>query len=231
MFLFLICGLFISCSNEVDITKPESDPFASLTSENITLKNGMLVFPNDSIFRLIMNGQMDIPIQLHFISQQDLFYKIMVAEEEHAQKLLKQETNEFYSDLYTEKLKSGFIKTEKFSDGTELYELNLASPQYAKVLNQDGFYAIGKNIYQVTSEGQKIWINGNLNNYKLLAQLKTSDESQGIYVYNQNIQSRVDPFYPAELRTTIKHTINSNYRYYVICKNGSSKKIWFKMDL
>lgn len=51
-----------------------------------------------------------------------------------------------HSILYEKALKESFIKETLYQDSSILYDLNLANPCYAKILNKDGFYAIKDTI-------------------------------------------------------------------------------------
>lgn len=218
MFFILYC--IVACT-ESDELLPQNEESEKDQATLITVKNGMLVFPNDSIFGLAMMGEIELPFQMDFISQNDIFTQIMVEEEAHVDKLLKQgiePTENDHSELYLQKLKSGFIKIVKYSDGAELYDLNLFKPQYAKILNEKGFYAIGKNIYQITANSTKLWVNGDINNYQLLAKANSSEESKGIYIVTSdkaNIQTRLTPFKAPNLEFIVKYTAPTNIRTYV----------------
>lgn len=59
-------------------------------------------------------------------------------------------------------------------------------PTYSNVLNEDGFFAIGDTIYQITPNQYKIWKNGDINNYQELIEITETDLSKNIYVYNFN---------------------------------------------
>lgn len=215
--LFILYSITACTDNEFFPNK--NDEAKAITQ--ITTKNGILVFPNDSIFRLVMQGKIEIPSELNFISQHDIFKQIMLEEEALSNKLKNMEVEypeTIHSNLYNEKLKSGFIKITKYSDGTELYDLNLSKPQYSKILNEKGFYIIGNNIYQITSKVCKIWVNGNINDYDILAKTNCSDKTKGIYVSDSeksNIQTRLTPFQSSNLNLTIKYTTGSTIRIYV----------------
>lgn len=218
-FLFFVLSCIIACTENNEFL-PQNEESEKDQSTLITVKNGMLVFPNDSVFALAITGGIDLPFQMDFISQNDIFTQIMVEEEIHADRLLEQgiePTENDHSELYLEKLKSGFIKIIKYSDGSELYDLNLFKPQYAKILNEQGFYAIGKNIYQITANSIKIWVNGDINNYQLLAKANNSEESKGIYIVTpdkENIQTRLTPFKASNLNFIVKYTAPTNIRTY-----------------
>lgn len=216
--LFIACCMY-SC-NSKELKMEEGENLRSF--EKITVKNGMLVFPNDSVFALVMNGKIDIPVDLNFTSQAKIFNTIMEEEEKFSLDLETMNVTSpemMHSELYKEKLKSGFIKIIKYSDGAELYDLNICLPHYANILNEKGFYAIENNVYQVTPKGQKVWLNGDLNNYNVLAQTDQSDESKGIYVIdysrNANIKTAFTPFEPSSLNFIVRYSIDNNYRYYV----------------
>ena len=79
---------------------------------------------------------------------------------------------------YRELLKTNFIKETNLDDGTQLYQLNLCMPTYSNVLNEDGFFAIGDTIYQITPNQYKIWKNGDINNYQELIEITETDLSK-----------------------------------------------------
>lgn len=218
LFLLVSVCFILSCSKD-DSIKVDKD--ADLSKE-ITMRSGMLVFPDDDVFAQVMARKLEIPAHLNFVSQNDIFNQITLAEEIHASKIADTNTENaelLHSNLYNERLKSGFIKIEKFSDGAELYDLNLSLPHYSHILNEEGFYAIGNNIYQITSETDKAWINGDFSNYALLAKACATNSTEGIYVREAQkdlIETRLTPFQSSNLNLTIKHGYTgSNYRYYV----------------
>ncbi len=106
--LFFILYCIVACT-ESDELLPQNEESEKDQATLITVKNGMLVFPNDSIFGLAMMGEIELPFQMDFISQNDIFTQIMVEEEAHVDKLLKQgiePTENDHSELYLQKLKN-----------------------------------------------------------------------------------------------------------------------------
>ena len=85
----------------------------------------------------------------------------MEVEREHAISLRELSDEEYdqaekHSSFYNELLKKKFIRVQKFTDNSELYSLNLLSPNYEKMLNKEGLFAIRDTIYQITSDNIKM---------------------------------------------------------------------------
>lgn len=146
-----------------------------------------MVLKNCQILSNVLNGKIDVA-NPSFTSQQDIIDKLMEVEREHAICLRELSDEEYdqaekHSSFYNELLKKKFIRVQKFTDNSELYSLNLLSPNYGKVLNKEGFFAIRDTIYQITSDNIKMWIKGDINNYDYLNEIKTTDASKNIYVF------------------------------------------------
>ncbi len=131
--------------------------------EQITLQNNMLVFPSQEVLNKVLMNKQELPA-VPFLSQKVLFDQIIDAEYKHAssmQNISKKQSEKStrHSTLYEQALKESFIKETLYQDSSILYDLNVANPSYAKILNKDGFYAIKDTIYQLTSHQLKAWKN------------------------------------------------------------------------
>lgn len=186
MFLAIL-SIASSCSNVTESIQKNDD---SITHSQIRLENGILVLPSGETLKQVLNGQKDIPDQL-FLSQKNILDHLIKEEEVYAKSLRNLSDEEYantsrHSKSYSRLLKEGLIKIKKFQDESELYSLNLSTPNYAKVLNKEGFFAIQDTIYQITPDKLKVWMNGDINNYRLLSSIKYTDEAKNIYVFNYN---------------------------------------------
>lgn len=163
-----------SCTKENDIPELKRDK----SSAPVEYRNNMLVFDSEKTLLEVLSDKQEIPHSTTFCSQKEIFDRIIDAEYEHAlglRDLSDEEYNEcqIHSDLYLEKLDESFIKETYYTDGTSLYDLNLAFPAYAKILNEEGYFAIQDTIFQMTAneilawEGCKDLADVNKTNYKV----------------------------------------------------------------
>lgn len=173
-----------SCSEE-EIDRSDNKEKKS----EIQVTNNLLVFPNEESLVSALNNDLPDPIKASFKSQRSIFDTLTEREYRRALFLRNLSDEEYYKvdrhcDYYRELLKTNFIKETNLDDGTQLYQLNLCMPTYSNVLNEDGFFAIGDTIYQITPNQYKIWKNGDINNYQELIEITETDLSKNIYVYN-----------------------------------------------
>lgn len=158
----LVIGIvisFASCTQQEDFIQP-----VETNEPPVVIKDNMLVFANSEAVNKALANQLDLPFSTTFASQKDIFNNLMDAEYEHACKLKdltdeEYENHQKHSDLYMRLLKSNFIKEEKYVDNSILYDLNILSPGYAKILNEQGFYAIKDTIFQMTPTELRVWEN------------------------------------------------------------------------
>ena len=175
-----------SCSEE-EIDRSDNKEKKS----EIQVTNNLLVFPNEESLVSALNNDLPDPIKASFKSQRSIFDTLTEREYRRALFLRNLSDEEYYKvdrhcDYYRELLKTNFIKETNLDDGTQLYQLNLCMPTYSNVLNEDGFFAIGDTIYQITPNQYKIWKYGDINNYQELIEITETDLSKNIYVYNFN---------------------------------------------
>lgn len=178
--------LFISCSKDLDVLEPADKGGVT----EIQLKNGMLVFPNSESVSNVLSSKESLRMNQFvepFTSQKDIMDEIVKAETEHYDRVdsLKEEELEkvdVHSRLYYECLDQGIIRKVYYDDGSSSYDLNLSAPLYAKILNREGYFAVGDTIYQITSRYKKIWVGGDVDNYKLLDNYTETNETENVYV-------------------------------------------------
>ena len=182
--MFWVFVFFVACSNtnEKELLLSES---TWNNVDDILYENGMIVLKNGQVLNDILKNERSIQVT-SFISQQDIMKQLVEAERLHAISLRDLSDYEYdivdkHSSLYMKLLNEEFIKIEKYSDGTELYTINLALPNYAKVLNKDGYFAIQDTIYQITSDKMIIWLKGNekKNNTDSIRKICEFDYSRG----------------------------------------------------
>lgn len=192
MFFAIFIWIFaISCSESLQENAPAPNSLTDMPE--IAFENNMLVLNSSEILGQILSNEKQIS-NVSFISKQNVIDQVIKEEQLHAMSLRNLSDEEYekaekHSALYKELLEKKVIKVEKFSDGTELYSLNLAVPNYAKLLNEEGFFAIQDTIFQITSDKMKLWINGDKNNYSYLSTKENTDLSKKIYVYDYSYKT------------------------------------------
>lgn len=189
--IYVICLIYAisACSNMIEEDNLPVGEF-SPDQQEISFKNGMMILKSSNTLTQILQKKLSYT-NVAFTSQQDILDKLTLEEQNHALFLRNLSDSDYaiakkHSDLYYTLLQKEFIKIDKFTDGSELYSLNVAMPNYGKVLNLDGFFAIQDTIYQITPNMLKIWVNGNLNDYNILNKINTDDVTKGIYVFDYN---------------------------------------------
>ncbi len=193
--------LFTGCSNEIeDNLEIKGNPETSSSLKDPKVINGMLVFENIQQMISILDKhetlsdedfvQQEINTYKGFTSQRSIIIAIAKAENELSEsyinakdKLSKQAIKERrYSDLYKEKIQSGLIRQTEDENGYTSYRYSILRPYLASIANEDGFYAIGSTIFQITENSEKGWENGNFNNLSTLKLAKESDPENKISV-------------------------------------------------
>lgn len=185
--LLFTIGLFHCCT-----IKEEGIANATPSPSEMKITNGILILPNHKVLTSILNDKIEISTNnfvTKFTSQQNLLDEIIAAERKQMDyldqlsgKALEQAPK--HSNTYNEALRKGVIRKVFYTDGSSSYDLNLAAPYYAKVVNNKGFFAVNDTIFQVTANQFKIWFQGDIQNTKLLSECKISDPKKNILVYD-----------------------------------------------
>jgi hypothetical protein len=92
---------------------------------------------------------------------------------------------ELHSAIYSEYLKKGVIKIIDEGTDDEYWDYSVFNRGFVDFINEDGLYAIGDTLYQVTDNSLKAMKNANFNNVQLLINATAPDEKNGIYFIHQ----------------------------------------------
>jgi hypothetical protein len=166
-----------ACAPE-DTVAPAPSPEAIAPSHTATLedgdvfvRDGMLVFASEDAFERVF-GELqnqdrvladEWERRLGFVSQRQLFDRLVDAEYAYLvapyeklsdEELAKMEPPVGHTDMYAELLERGLIR-ETVIEGEPTYDYNLPTPSMARVLNAEGFVAIGDRVYQVKGDGMR----------------------------------------------------------------------------
>lgn len=151
-----IAGIIFSCSS------PEFVENSELINDVISVKDNMLCFPNAKELEKVLSGKKELPVNITFVSQRDIFNEVVQKEYDYACSLKNLSDEEYekvskHSDMYLKLVESNFLKEENYQDGTKMYDLNLLIPTYSKILNKEGFFAINDTIFQMTKNLYRAW--------------------------------------------------------------------------
>ncbi|GBU08020.1 hypothetical protein AwDysgo_13510 [Bacteroidales bacterium] len=185
--VIIACTLPIlyACSNEDDVvSKAEPKIAYSSYSESYEgvqdpkVVDGMLVFTDFNQVASILSKFHALPEEERlalennkmqgFISQTTIFgaiekaelelvdtYNNATSDNERADILNKQ-----FSDLYLKKRASGFIQESVDENGYSSFNYSIFKPYFAPILNENGYYAIGDTVFQITSDAEITWVDG-----------------------------------------------------------------------
>lgn len=185
LLIIFVCTAMIMVSCSEDNLKGLPDN--SGESTELRCIDNLLVFPDNVSLQKALSVHASNGLKESFVSQQNIF-DLLVEKEYQRALYLKGLSDEEYGkvdrhcDYYRELLEKQFIKETGYTDGSQLYQLNLCLPTYAKVLNAEGFFAVNDTIYQVTANQFKIWKGGDIKNYRVLNEVSETDVARGIYV-------------------------------------------------
>ncbi len=165
----------------------------------VKVEDGMLVFADQKAFEVVFDELQKYDRdqanawerQLGFVSQRQIFDRIVDAEYQHLvapyEDLSDDELRNLpppvgHSEEYEHYLASGLIRTVQDREAGELYDYNLPNPALARVLNEQGFVAVGDVVYQTTPEHDKTMPRGGGASLAELARATKSDAKRGIEV-------------------------------------------------
>lgn len=187
LLIIFVCTamIMVSCSEDNMNGLPDN----SGESTELRCIDNLLVFPDNVSLQKALSVHASNGLKESFVSQQNIFDLLVEKEYQRALYLKGLSDEEYYKvdrhcDYYRELLEKQFIKEAGYTDGSQLYQLNLCLPTYAKVLNAEGFFAVNDTIYQVTANQFKIWKGGDIENYWVLNEVSETDVARGIYVYD-----------------------------------------------
>lgn len=172
-----------SCSDRAFEDANGNTPIGELTKKaDVEVVNDMLVFSTQEAMYNYINSNVQPILNNAFISQKDLFNNIVDAEWEVYKSNEDSLTNRSHSSCYYQGLTDGLIREVFYSDGTQSYAPNLAEPFYNKIVNKEGFFAVGDTIYQITPTLIKKWIHGNMGNCAFLKSQIVTNEELDVYI-------------------------------------------------
>ncbi|NJN33581.1 MAG: hypothetical protein HC817_04335 [Saprospiraceae bacterium] len=186
MIILITSISFSSCQKESqNILIPNSATSNSPTIEkeflsphNVSLQNGMLVFPSRRVLdstlyeiatsniRSIDNWEQEIGLTTH----RRIFQQVIAAEDSLEQTYIsmsgEQRDNALvkpqpHSDLYDYAIKKHFIKviTDK-SDGSKYFDYAVIDPSMAAVINEFGLIKVENIIYEYSPKSKKMILDG-----------------------------------------------------------------------
>ena len=202
---FPLCALFLGITALMGCKKmSETDDSAAISSVNsggssdAKAVNGILVFANTEAFdKTLQTLYAKKPTELadyskehHFKSQANVFYNVVCAEKQHQAKyagkssteLSALTTQEKHSDLFWHHVNE--TKLIRLTDGSEgyTYDYTICKPEFANLLNEQGFIQIGNALHHYSATTHKIWEGANPSDAQALLNTNISDSKRGILV-------------------------------------------------
>lgn len=144
-----------------------SDVEAALWEKSIGIKT------QRGIFSDIVKAENDLLITPYEGLSQDELQNVLAPKSKH-------------SELYFAYLNKGLIKIVDPGTQDEYFDYATINPAFAKVINKDGFIAIGSTLYQFTNTEIKSKENYSIDDVQLLGVSKISNESERILVITPN---------------------------------------------
>jgi len=202
----LIAVTFNSC-NDAEIRDEITtglDQSPHMWKANVKSSNGMLVFQNweeaDQAVADLSKAEWGEVIEfgqsMNFVSQAQIFHEIVDAEEAiyinlenkypGANSLAEAKemgyVNHTHSYQYQSALKKRLLTVEQDDETAHVYDYSVIDPTLVPVLDENGMVAIGKQLWQFTSNQIKFQENWDGSSTVLLSSSKDSNEELGIRV-------------------------------------------------
>ncbi|MBI9069054.1 MAG: hypothetical protein JEZ09_17285 [Salinivirgaceae bacterium] len=115
------------------------------------------------------------------IEQEDIYDKICESKYEGVDIKDLDESN-FHSDIYNNYLKKGVIKIMNEGTENEYWDYAVFNRGFVDFINEDGMYAVGDTLYQVTDKYIKALKDSDFSKIELLKNATENDESNHIYI-------------------------------------------------
>jgi hypothetical protein len=214
-----ISVVFISsCSKEKTENNPKSNN--ETTQNAFKVNNGIITFKSAETFVETMGNIVNLSDTerekweegIGFLSQRRIISNIINAEQEkdkiNESKFTIEDAKtmtdaELHSTMYSEYLNKGVIKIIDKGTENEYWDYAVYDLSLIEIMNEDGLYAIGDTLYQVTNNSLKIMKNANFNDALLLLSASIPDEKTGIYIN----------YYEPNLKGTSPGLLNSRWIY------------------
>lgn len=167
--LSMLIGMFYSCEEQIEV-QPEVNTESADT--DFTVIDGYLSFSSTESFTNNINTissfskeeRIKWEKQNGFLSQRTIVDMIIdkeiaiydsIKEEFKGKKIDEINKRDLHSDIYNKYIDKGVIKL--FDEGTkdEYWNHSACNPAYLDFINEEGFYAIGDTLYQITENEAK----------------------------------------------------------------------------
>jgi len=199
--LCLIIMAFISCEKEEN---NDSSITEIINIAGVHVEKNMLVFDDSSSYDSLVSilacysdaERKQWEDELSFKSQRDIILEIISAENEFdsinyciykdATGVDLDSLSEQHSELYNSYLNKGIIKVVDEGTDNEYWDIALVNKAYMDIVNEEGMYAIGSTIYQVTDKYLKTYKEANFNNLDILKNAIETDIYNEIVVTNES---------------------------------------------
>jgi hypothetical protein len=195
---FVNCFLFTAILYGM-LSCDKMPPKTNIIIEGVSAKDGTLTFVNleayekayQKICGLSEEDRIAWEKSLTFLSQQSIFNQIVNAEYNYFvtpyEKLTEEQLKntpepQGHTEAYNKWLKAGIIKTESDNNQGETYNYALKNGAYAPIIDQKGFFIVGKKVYQAKENLIKEMPFVDANSLTVLDQALKSDSTRDIIV-------------------------------------------------
>ncbi len=200
--------VLVSCEKQSEIDLQENK---DLSKYSFSVVNGFLRFESTEALVQVLDGIANIndnerenwENKVGFLSQRRIV-NIIINEENRQdsinESIYKDKDIEWddllnlHSDAYNNYLSKGVIKV--FDKGTidEYWDYAVFNKGFVDIINEDGLYAIGDTLYQVTENSLKAMKNADFNQAQLLVKATKPDEKNDIiFIHQESALKRTSP--------------------------------------
>lgn len=233
--LLVLIAFLSSCDKE------NFDPSAEKQekTDGFEVVNGFLAFDSDSSFIATIDAIANIndedrnlwESKIGFISQRSIVNNIIKQEIIHDRnletrfrsgKISEIGESDIHSDAYFEALDKGVIKIIDEGTSNEYWDYAAFNRGFIDFVNEDGLFAIGDTLYQVTASCLKMMKPADINNPQVLIESKEQDLENNIFFINKE----------SALKSTSPGLIESNWIELGTGKKGDKRiKIGIFLDV
>lgn len=201
----IVTIIFSSCEKQIEV-QPEVQ--IEVTNNEFSVIDGYLSFNSNESFIETVNSISSHTLieraawekKMGFLSQRTIVNTIIkdqneldkVNEIKYAGKKLEEiDRYELNPGSYHKYLKKGVIKVINEGTKDEFWEIASFKPGLTSFLNEDGLFAIGDTLYQVTNNAVKALKDKNFSkNAELLKNATETDEANNIYILESKSESK-----------------------------------------
>lgn len=227
--LLFFCSVLSSCRKEDNLVKQIPHSNDAATGEFV-VKNGMFCFNSmDSYHKTLdlLDKMGDAEAEkweasIGITTQRRIFNKIVQAENElllnpyenikEEDALASAKPKQEHSNLYYEYLNKGLIKVLYQGTIDEYFDYAVVNPALAKIINAEGFLAIGNTLYQLTSTEIKSKENYSLSDIGLLNSVSQTNDAEKIIVERPNLTAKVMGVFDFNLESSWGYSSSNDRR-------------------